>query len=116
MDSILSTIKKLLGIDTSYTQFDADLIVHINSAFMVLNQLGVGPKNGFFITGATETWANYSTDLMKIQSVKTYVFLKVRVWFDPPTTGIVSDAINRQINELEWRLNVAVDPGEEGDS
>ena len=113
MDSILTSIKKLLGIDASYTQFDQDLIMHINSALMILNQLGVGPEAGFYITSATERWTDYVTDLTQIQCVKTYVYLKVRTWFDPPTTGIVSDAINRQINELEWRLNVAVDPGKE---
>lgn len=110
MDSILTSIKKLLGITEEYTQFDQDLIIHINSVFMVLRQLGVGPVEGFSIKDKTNTWSEFipSTDT-KLESVKTYVYLKVRLMFDPPTSSIVSEAVNKTINELEWRLNVSAE-------
>lgn len=109
MDSILTSIKKLLGIAEEYEHFDSDLIMHINSVFMVLNQLGVGPVEGFSITDKTETWEDFTQNNQMIQSVKSYVYLKVRLLFDPPSSSAAMDAINRQISELEWRLNVAVD-------
>lgn len=110
MDSILISIKKLLGIDALCDQFDMDIIIHINSALMVLNQLGVGPPEGFTVTSNSETWNDFLKGNQMIESVKTYVYLKVRLVFDPPQTSSVIEAINRQISELEWRLNVAVDP------
>ena len=109
MDSILTSIKKLLGIAEEYEHFDSDLIMHINSVFMVLNQLGVGPVEGFSITDKTETWEDFTQNNLMIQSVKSYVYLKVRLLFDPPSSSAAIEAINRQISELEWRLNVAVD-------
>lgn len=109
MDSILTSIKKLLGIAEEYEHFDSDLIMHINSVFMVLNQLGVGPVEGFSITDKTETWEDFTQNNLMIQSVKSYVYLKVRLLFDPPSSSAAMEAINRQISELEWRLNVAVD-------
>lgn len=112
MESILSSIKKLLGIAEEYTQFDDDIIMHINSVFMILAQLGVGPPEGFFIEDDSASWADFIPDLSNIQAVKTYMYLKVRLMFDPPMSSAVMDAVNRQIAELEWRLNVAVDPGE----
>ena len=115
MDSILTSIKKLLGIDESYTHFDQDLIMHINSALMILTQLGVGPADGFSISKATETWTDFlGDDLLKLQSVKTYVYLKVRLMFDPPSGSALIELINRQVSELEWRLHVATDPVETG--
>lgn len=109
MDSILTSIKKLLGIAEEYDHFDSDLIMHINSVFMVLNQLGVGPVEGFSITDKTETWEDFTQNDLMIQSVKSYVYLKVRLLFDPPSSSAVMESINRQISELEWRLNLSVD-------
>lgn len=109
MDSILTSIKKLLGIAEEYEHFDSDLIMHINSVFMVLNQLGVGPVEGFSITDKTETWEDFTQNDLMIQSVKSYVYLKVRLLFDPPSSSAVMESINRQISELEWRLNLSVD-------
>lgn len=113
MNSILNTIKKMLGLESDYTAFDTDIIVNINMVFNILNQLGVGPDNGFFITGETETWSSYMTDMTKLQMVKTYIYLKVKQIFDPGTSGALNTAIDNQIKELEWRLNVQVDPGED---
>ena len=110
MDSILTSIKKLLGITEDYTHFDADIIIDINSVFMILRQLGVGPVDGFNITDSSQTWHDYlSDDESKLSAVKTYVYLKVRLMFDPPV-GSVLESYNNQIKELEWRLNVEVDP------
>lgn len=113
IDSILTSIKKLLGIQESYTHFDPDIIIGINSAFGILNQLGVGPKEGFSITGVTETWDEFIPDISKLEFVKSYIHMKVKLMFDPPQSSAVIEVINRQISELEWRLNVQVDPGEE---
>lgn len=111
MESILTSIKKLLGIDESYTHFDADIIMHINSALMVLTQLGVGPEEGFMIEDDTSTWISFISEenAAKIEAVKSYVYLKVKLLFDPPLSSAAIESINRQISELEWRLNVAVD-------
>lgn len=107
-DSILNTIKKLLGIPDTDTAFDTDIIVNINSAFMVLNQLGVGPADVYFIEGDSESWEDFLTDLNVYQAVKTYIFLKVRLVFDPPGTSFLLSAIQSQIQELEFRLLVQV--------
>lgn len=112
MDSILTSIKKLLGIAEDYTNFDTDIIIHINSVFSILTQLGVGPSEGFSISDNRDTWYDFIGDSIKIELVKTYIYLKVRLVFDPPQSSSVIDAINRTINELEWRLNVSVDPGD----
>lgn len=107
MDSILKSIKKMLGPTEDYTYFDPDIMIHINSVLMILTQLGVGPKSGFFITGPDETWADYlGDDLTKLELVKSYIYLKVKLIFDPPTTGVLHEAMERQIQEFEWRLNV----------
>lgn len=105
MESILISIKKLLGPDTEYTHFDTDIIIHINSALMSVNQLGIGPEEGFSITGVNETWDQLLQGNKKVDAVKTYIYLKVRLVFDPPVNAFVVDAIERQILELEWRLN-----------
>lgn len=112
MESILNSIKKMLGPDAEYDHFDPDIIMHINTVFMVLQQLGVGPKEGFYIEDDTTTWAEYLVDPTKLQMVKTYMYLKVKLVFDPPTSSTVMNAITQSINEYEWRLNVAVDPKE----
>lgn len=110
-NSILGSIKKKLGgmADVDY-YFDSDLIDHINSVFSILNQLGVG-KEGFAITSIDETWDEF-TDDPKLNMVKTYVYLKVKQYFDPSQNSSVLQSYDQQIKELEWRLNVAVDPGE----
>ena len=108
-DSILLSIKKLLGIAPEYEIFDPDIIMHINSAFSVLTQLGVGPAEGFMIHDANDSWSQFVTQDARLEMVKSYVFLKVRLLFDPPSSSAVMDAMNRQINEYEWRLNVAAE-------
>lgn len=106
MDSILTSIKKLLGIAEDYTHFDTDIIIHINSVFSILTQLGVGPAEGFFVTDDTAVWSEYIQDDAAIQMVKTYMYLKVRLIFDPPVNSFVTTSIEKSISELEWRLNV----------
>lgn len=113
-DSILNDIKKLLGIMESYEHFDVDIIIHINTAFSTLTQLGVGPSDGFSITNKTETWADFiGDDYLKFQSVKTYIYLKVRMIFDPPSNSSATEAIKSTISELEWRLNINAESKEE---
>ena len=104
-ESILTSIKKLIGIPEDYTHYDADIIMHINSVFMILNQLGVGPSDGFGITDKTALWSDFISDNKKLEGVKSYVYMKVRLLFDPPTTSSVMECMNRMINEMEWRLN-----------
>ena len=108
-DSILTSVKKLLGITEECTDFDADIIMHINSALMILTQLGVGPSEGFFIEDKTDFWDDFITDIGQFEAVKTYVYMKVKLMFDPPSSSAVMDAMNRTISELEWRLNVAAE-------
>ena len=111
MDSILTTIKKLLGIDELYTHFDADIILGINTAFSTLTQIGAGPTNGFSIYDKTSVWSDFIPDLRKMELLKSYVHLKVKLLFDPPSSSALIDVINKQISELEWRISVMVDPG-----
>lgn len=113
MDSILTSIKKLLGIAEEYTHFDQDLIMHINSVFMVLTQLGVGPAEGFIIEDKTTDWTEYIEDPIQLQAVKSYMHLKVKLLFDPPLSSSVIESMNRMISEFEWRLNVAADTKED---
>ncbi len=106
MDSILTSIKKLLGISSDYTHFDDDLIIQINSAFSALTQLGVGPIEGFEITDATTTWSEFIDD-PRLNFAKTYVQIRVKLAFDPPTSSALIESYNRQLDELTWRLTVA---------
>ena len=108
-NSILSTIKKMLGLDADYDAFDTDIIIHINSALMNLMQMGVGPSTGFSINGDFETWHHFLGEATDLEGVKTYVYLKTRLAFDPPSTSFVLEAANKMLSELEWRLNVQVD-------
>ena len=110
MDSILGSVKKMLGITDEYTVFDPDIVMHINSVFFVLTQLGVGPPDGFSIQDKTAVWDDFIPCGANLEAVKSYLYLKVRMLFDPPQSSALSEAFNRQINEFEWRLNVAVDP------
>ena len=112
MESILTSIKKLLGITEEYDQFDPDIIMHINSVFMILTQLSVGPAEGFSIEDDTAVWTDFIQDVKKLESVKTYIYLKVKLAFDPPLSSAVIESMNRLINELEWRLNVAAESTE----
>lgn len=107
MDSILTSIKKMLGIAEEYTHFDDDLIMHINSVFSVLTQIGVGPSEGFCITDDSETWKEFTSDKVALSSVKTYIYQKVKVIFDPPVSSAHLTALNESIKEFEWRLNIA---------
>lgn len=109
MESILTSIKKLLGIEEEYTQFDNDIIMHINSVLLNLTQLGVGPAEGFLIEDDTATWEDFIGDSNQLQAVKSYMYLKVKLLFDPPLSSSVIESMNRMTSELEWRLNVAVD-------
>lgn len=109
MESILTSIKKLLGITEEYEHFDMDLIMHINSVFLILTQLGVGPKEGFMIEDETSLWTDFIEDSAQLQAVKSYMGLKVKLLFDPPLSSSVIESMNRMIAEFEWRLNVAVD-------
>jgi hypothetical protein len=104
--SILTSTKKILGIAEDYTAFDHDILTHINTAFSTLTQLGVGPANGFMIEDAEAVWTDFIADDIQYNSVKSYVFLKVQQLFDPPQTSYLIAARERQIQELEWRLNV----------
>lgn len=108
MNSILTSVKKMLGIEAEYTHFDADIILYINSVFLSLNQLGVGAETVFSIEDDTAIWTDFLGTSEDLHAVKTYIYLKVRLLFDPPSTSFVIDAIERQIKELEWRLNVQV--------
>lgn len=109
MSSILNDIKKLLGLDADYDAFDQDIILLINGTLMVLNQLGVG-VSGFSIQGAFETWDDFIPGHTDLEAVKTYIFLKVKQSFDPPASSTVLKAYEDMCKELEWRLNVQVDP------
>lgn len=113
MESILTSIKKMLGIQEDYEHFDPDIIMHINTVFMILMQLGVGPENGFRIQDKLAVWTEFMPEGQQLEAVKSYMYLKVKLLFDPPLGSAVIESINKQISELEWRLNVQVDPGEE---
>lgn len=104
--SILISTKKILGISANYDAFDLDVLTHINASFSILNQLGVGPVDGFFIEDETAVWDDFVVPENQKNLVKTYIFLKVRMLFDPPATSFLISAAERQIQEYEWRLNV----------
>lgn len=109
-ESIFESIKALIGPDSSYDVFDTDIMIHINTALSVLTQLGVGPSEGFMITGANETWGDFIDNDKTLNMVKTYVYMKVKIAFDPPSNSSVLSAYQEACKEFEWRLNVAVDP------
>lgn len=109
-ESILTSVKKTLGIPKDHTAFDTDLILHINSVFMILAQMGVGPENGFHIEDSSAIWSDFVPEAeFAFESVKTYVGLKVRLIFDPPASSIVTECIKQNIAELEWRLSFAAE-------
>lgn len=104
MESILNSVKKVLGLPQDYTVFDPDLVMHINSVFMALNQMGIGPEGGFAIYGPEECWGDYMAVCPGLEAVKSYVALKVRLLFDPPQSSVTMDAIKNNLSELEWRI------------
>ena len=109
-ENILSSIKKLLGLNDGVTVFDTDIVIHINTVFANLTQIGVGPQNdegkniGFKISTGDEVWGDFTSNDILIENVKTYVYIKVKMVFDPPTSSALIDAYNAQAKELEWRL------------
>lgn len=115
-ESILISVKKMLGLDKDYDAFDLDVILHINSVFMILNQLGVGLKSCFSIKDSSTQWSDFLGENTDADLVKSYMYLKVKLVFDPPTTGVLHEAMERQISEFEWRLNMQCDRPEEGGS
>lgn len=110
MESILTSIKKLLGIAADYKHFDMDIIFHINSVFAILTQLGVGPSEGFSISDERLIWNDFiPSDDKRFLMIKTYVYMKVRLVFDPPTNSSHLQALQDAVDEYEWRLNVAAE-------
>lgn len=106
MDSILTSIKKLLGITEETEYFDTDIIIHINSVLATLTQLGLGHTKGFAISDKSSTWDEFLPDDTRLEMVKSFIFLKVRLLFDPPASSVVVDAMKQSIQELEWRIMV----------
>ena len=111
MDSILTSVKKMLGISEDCTDFDADIIMHINTVFRIRNQLGVGPNTCVTIEDDIPTWSDFIPDGQNLEMVKSYMYMKVRLLFDPSASSTVMQSMNQAISEMEWRLNVSVDPG-----
>ena len=111
MESILTSIKKLLGIEEDYEHFDPEIIMHINTVLGDLNQLGVGPSEGFTIEDETATWMDFIPDStpVKLDGVKSYIYMRVKLLFDPPSSSSVLASYERQIEKLEWRLNFATE-------
>lgn len=109
MDSILTSIKKLLGMDADYTAFDTDVIIHINTALAILYQLGVGPDKGFRIRDDSATWQDFVGEDTRLDDVKDYVYLKVKLLFDPPSSSAAIQSTESLISEIEWRLNVTAE-------
>jgi hypothetical protein len=109
MDSILTSIKKMLGITEEYTTFDVDLTMHINSVLFILTQLGIGPSEGFSIIDKSATWEGFLSGCTKVEAVRSYVYMKVKLLFDPPLSSAVIESMNKLISELEWRLQVSAE-------
>ena len=117
-ESILTSVKKVLGIPEYYEHFDQDILLHLNSVMSILHQLGVGPENGFVVEDDSTTWSDLSDgdiDTNKMMYVKSYVCLRVRLLFDPPASSGAIDAMERQMRELEWRITVTRDPRDDSE-
>ena len=114
-ESILTSVKKALGPEEDYEHFDPEIIMYINSVLATLTELGVGPVEGFMIQDKGAKWNDFISDDKLLNLVPTYVYLKVKLIFDPPTSSAVLESIKAMIAELEWRLNVTVDPGKVGE-
>lgn len=108
--SILNDVKQMIGIEPDYTEFDTDIIVDINSAFMILTQMGIGPSGGFMIHGPGDVWADFFSEKANIEPVKQYVYMKTKQIFDPPTSSVANEAMTNQIKEIEWRLYAECNP------
>jgi hypothetical protein len=108
-ESILLTIKKLLGLGEDYTAFDTDVITRVNTFLFTLTQLGVGPSTGFRITGPGETWSHFIGDRVDLEAVKDFIYMKARIVFDPPTSSAALQALKDEAKELEFRINIQVD-------
>lgn len=115
-DSILTSVKKMLGITEEYEHFDADLLMHINSVFSILHQLGVGPADGFMIEDKSSLWSDFISDESKYTLAKSYMFLKVKLLFDPPLSSAVLECYKTQISEYEWRLIITAEDGIKNES
>ena len=109
-ESILKTIKQLIGCPYDFEQFDLDLTIHINSASATLTHLGVGPKEGYRITGVDNKWSEFEEDSQKLSLIKDYVYIKTRLLFDPPTSSALMDSLKEQLKEMEWRLYIMYYP------
>ena len=110
MDSIVNNVKKLLGIDSEDDSFDVDVITMINSTIPTLAQMGIGPPNGFIVTSIENKWTDWiTTPTINLEGVKTYLYLKIKLMFDPPTNSTVIDAFNKSLSELEWRMMLAIE-------
>lgn len=107
--SILDSIKKLLGIQIDENAFDNDIIIHINSVLAALTQMGIGPEEGYAISGSNEKWSDFVGNDKRLSSIKTYIYLKVRIIFDPPASSAIMDAYKQQIQEFEWRNYIVKD-------
>lgn len=114
MDSILTSMKKMLGIEEDYEAFDMDLIININSVFTILNQLGIGPEDGYMIAGKENLWEEFLIDDANVEAVKSYMYLKLRLLFDPPSNSFLVTSLENQVKEFEWRLAVQVEKGVDG--
>lgn len=110
-DSILDSTKKALGFEEEYRAFDLDIMIHINTAFNILHSLGVGPPEGFMISGPNDSWTDFADNDIQLNSVKTYVYIKTRLLFDPPATSYIINSFNELAKELEWRLQVHSEGG-----
>ena len=109
MDSVLLSVKKMIGLTSDYTAFDTDIIIHINTVFEELNQMGVGPEEGFSISDSSTEWSEYFTYGKTSEMVKSYMYLKVRTLFDPPSSGTLAQAYNANLDEYRWRLLIFAD-------
>lgn len=112
MSSILNDVKKAIGPSAEYEIFEPEIIMHINTVLFKLNRLGVGPDDPFVIEDDGAEWSDFVTGVAA-EACKTYICLQTRMYFDPPTSGTLINAINEQLKELEWRLNESVDPKED---
>lgn len=115
MDSILTSVKKSLGIAEEHEYFDDDIIMHINTVLFNLNQLGVGPEKGFSISDKTATWEDFVPDRTDLEAIKTYVSLKVKLIFDPPLSSAAITSMEKLISEYEWRINVTAETSTDGE-
>lgn len=111
-NSILNTIKEMLDIESEDSTFDTEIIININSVLFFLNQLGIGDEAGFYITGTQEEWEDFIGTSSDLEAIKTYIYLQVRLLFDPPSTSYLISAMERQVSELEWRLNIQAEGGD----